>query len=263
MTVQPFPTPHYRHAIVLDIDDTLYLERDYVASGFRAVGRYVASTRGVSRFADVAALHFAMGRRGDIFDRTLATLGMADDPMLIGDLVALYRAHDPEISLERDATRFLRRFPRDCGLAILSDGFLIAQRAKIAALDLPAARFDRIILTDVYGREGWKPNPCGFVEIQDHFGLPATQIVYIADNPQKDFLAPQALGWRTIRMRRPGGLHRDLRCTPAVDLEIEHFDMLDGAALEGLFATIRQAPATQNDDRPENRETRGPPGRIA
>ena len=30
---------------------------------------------------------------------------------------------------------------------------------------------------------------------------------FLADNPAKDFQAPDALGWRTLRIRRPGGLH--------------------------------------------------------
>ena len=31
--------------------------------------------------------------------------------------------------------------------------------------------------------------------------------VYVADNPRKDFIAPRALGWRTVRIRRRGGEH--------------------------------------------------------
>ena len=36
---------------------------------------------------------------------------------------------------------------------------------------------------------------------------PANLHVYVADDPLKDFAAPRQLGWLTIRVRRPGGLH--------------------------------------------------------
>jgi putative hydrolase of the HAD superfamily len=40
---------------------------------------------------------------------------------------------------------------------------------------------------------------------------PADRLVYVADNPLKDFLAPKARGWRTLRIARPERIHR----TPA------------------------------------------------
>ena len=49
----------------------------------------------------------------------------------------------------------------------------------------------------------------------------AAECVYVADNPTKDFAAPRALGWHTVRIRRPGGLHAGLAHSPhEVDHEI-------------------------------------------
>jgi putative hydrolase of the HAD superfamily len=50
--------------------------------------------------------------------------------------------------------------------------------------------------------------------------------VYVADNPIKDFAGPRRLGWRTVRIRRPGGLHADLPSGDDVEQEIASLDEL-------------------------------------
>ena len=54
--------------VVFDLDDTLYLERDYVRSGFRAVDAWLAS-RGILGFFGEAWANFENGLRGKAFDR--------------------------------------------------------------------------------------------------------------------------------------------------------------------------------------------------
>ena len=33
--------------------------------------------------------------------------------------------------------------------------------------------------------------------------------VYISDNPKKDFIAPNKLGWKSIRYKNPVGIYKD------------------------------------------------------
>ena len=66
-----------------------------------------------------------------------------------------------------------------------------------------------IILTDTWGREFWKPHPLSFEFLAKEWGLENDQLVYIGDNPAKDFIAPKRLGWRTIRLKIQGQLHYD------------------------------------------------------
>ncbi len=77
---------------VFDIDDTLYLERDYASSGFEAVDDWLREQKHVSGFADAAKRLFTDGRRGDIFDVALTTLGVANIAALVPQLVDVYRA---------------------------------------------------------------------------------------------------------------------------------------------------------------------------
>lgn len=59
------------HCVVFDIDDTLYLERDYVRSGFLAVEGIVAERFAARGFADQAWAAFERGVRGTIFNECL------------------------------------------------------------------------------------------------------------------------------------------------------------------------------------------------
>jgi putative hydrolase of the HAD superfamily len=193
--------------IVFDLDDTLYLERDYAFSGFSAVAEWLERTRGIGGFEEQARIAFAAGERKRVFDAALTALRVDPTPTLITALVQTYRSHRPDIRLAEDTERFLARWPADQPLALLTDGFHQSQRNKVAALGLDAGRFDPIVYTDEWGAEFWKPHQRGFDLIAGKFGLPPTSLAYIADNPAKDFMTPRALGWRTVRIDRPQGVH--------------------------------------------------------
>jgi len=201
---------------VLDIDDTLYLERDYVQSGFYAVGRWLAENHNVKNFFERAWALFKSGSRGNIFDTALENLGVFDKE-LVGHLVHLYRSHYPDIFLQSDAMEFLRRHKQD-DLAIISDGYSSAQWAKIRALNLEQY-VDKIIVTDDWGKEFWKPNPRAYILAQG--GCYPEECVYVADNPLKDFKAPARLGWApSVRIRRKESLHYEID-TPESCVEID------------------------------------------
>jgi putative hydrolase of the HAD superfamily len=192
--------------IVLDIDDTLYLERDYVFSGFRAVGDWLLSNYCAAGFFEIAWNYFLTGSRGDIFNKSLQDINIVDKK-LVAMMVEVYRTHDPDIHLLTDALSFLQNHS-STELAIISDGYSASQGAKIRALDLEK-HVGAIIVTDNWGREYWKPHSRAFETVQQGY-LPA-RCVYIADNPLKDFIAPARLGWMpSIRIRRAESMHYDV-----------------------------------------------------
>jgi putative hydrolase of the HAD superfamily len=192
--------------VVFDLDDTLYLERDFVRSGFAAVGGWLKAHYGISDFEAHAWELFLAGRRGDVFDRALAELGLDPQPELVRRLVGVYREHLPSIRLEPAAADLLGALSGRCRLAVLTDGYHGTQGRKIAALAL-AARCRPIVCTDQWGRAHWKPSPRGFLHIQQALEALPERCIYIGDNPAKDFRAPKALGWRTLRVRHALGEH--------------------------------------------------------
>ena len=90
-------------------------------------------------------------------------------------------------------------------MALLSDVPLASQVAKARAHGMQ--RWCSVqVFTDVWGSAGRKLAQIGFRQIQAI--LPSLgPYAYIADNPLKDFIAPRELGWRTVRVRREGGLY--------------------------------------------------------
>lgn len=211
---------------VLDLDDTLYLERDYVRSGFAALGRWMGETRGIVGFEGVANAHFARGARGNIFNLALADLGA--DEALVSTLVDLYREHSPDIRLAADASEFLGSLKGRMPLGIVSDGPFASQSRKITALGLDAVA-SPVILTEQHGRDFHKPSTRAFHEIEAAWGLSGRSLVYVADNPEKDFQGPHALGWQTIRIVRQDGIHSGQPSPEGlVSLHITSFDALSG-----------------------------------
>lgn len=189
--------------IVLDLDDTLYPERDYARSGLRAAAHRARELEELPDLEERMLALFDAGQRGTIFNRALTeTLGAAD-PLLVEAMVAAYRAHEPEIALFEDAVWALDWAGRSGPMALLTDGYHQTQMLKVVALGI-VHRFHTIVYTDALGgRDWWKPNPAGFEHIEKATG--GSRLVYVADNPRKDFIAPNHLGWLTVRVLRPEG----------------------------------------------------------
>jgi putative hydrolase of the HAD superfamily len=211
--------------VVFDIDDTLYLERDYVRSGFQAVASLVQSRMGVTDFFDHAWRAFEAGVRQKIFDAALADCGIDPEPGLIAALVRQYRAHRPRIELLPDALDCLRRLHGRVGLAALTDGPFESQRAKADALGL-VRWLAPIVFTDALGPRFRKPALTGFRLIEEQMGGADALYAYVADNPAKDFVGPNSLRWKTVRVRRPGSLHWAKDSGAGVDAEIQNLSGL-------------------------------------
>lgn len=194
--------------VVFDLDDTLYLERNYAISGFRTVAEWAKTKLGIEGLFEVAWAQFLHGDRSRIFDAVLRTYGLEPDPEVITAMVSAYRNHLPDIALEPDVLAWLATAPSDLGLAIITDGYREAQERKIAALGLPSLGFDPIFVTDIWGRECWKPHERAYLAVHEHFGLSPQDYTYVADNPRKDFVTPNALGWHTIQILRPDRVHQ-------------------------------------------------------
>lgn len=220
------PNPLGVDAIVLDIDDTLYLERDYVRSGFEAVGRWAQRELGVDDFAARAWAAFERGSRRTIFDEVLTDCGARTDDATITELVARYRTHPPSIVLAADAEAGLDRWHGAAALAAITDGPLSSQQAKARALGLERWT-STVVFTASLGPGKGKPDPAAFELVQEELAVDGKGCVYVADNPAKDFVGPKALGWRTVRVRRRLGLHAEIDSGTDVDHEITTLEQLD------------------------------------
>ncbi len=215
----------FDRCLVFDIDDTLYLEMDYVRSGFQAVGHYLKKEMNLEGFYQIAWDLFEKGTRRTIFNEALKQLGLAHDQQTILNLVAVYRHHQPQIKLLPDALACLKAFHGQAAMAVITDGPPSSQQAKVQALQLEQW-INPIILTATLGDHASKPNPLSFQLVQNATGCQGAQCVYLADNTQKDFIAPHQMGWHTVRIQRPGGLHYHQPSGADVQWELSSFDEL-------------------------------------
>lgn len=189
--------------LVFDLDDTLYLERHFAFSGYRHLDALIRHGTGRSGFEAACRALFETGERKRIFDRACEEIGLAPTPARIGDLVAAYREHRPDIALCNDAAHFLRNAKGPLGL--ITDGPEVTQRNKIAVLGL-SRWIAHIRPTGAWPPGFGKPHPRAFLEMEQAAG-PIGRMVYVADNPAKDFVTPKARGWLTIQILRPEAVH--------------------------------------------------------
>ena len=214
----------------MDLDDTLYLERDYVRSGFSAVAEWVAARFSVDGFAERAYQCFLSGRRGDIFNAVLEELACPVQGGEIAEMVRVYRQHEPVISLLTDAAAFLEFCQGKFVMALLSDGSLDSQSRKVRALGIERF-FAEVVLTARWPGFG-KPDPRAFQLVEKRLGGGGMQFCYVADNVKKDFQAPLHLGWSTVRIRRNHGIYATLE--PTEDAA-PHFEITDLTDLQVLL----------------------------
>ncbi|MDR1817214.1 MAG: HAD family hydrolase [Puniceicoccales bacterium] len=205
--MKPPPVSAPESVVVFDLDDTLFPERDYVESGFRAAGERVEQLFGREGFTSAALARFNNGERGKIFDAALGDLRIPASPAAVRELVRVYREHAPVLTLgdaEKTLLRELRASQRRLG--IITDGYLEVQKRKVAALGI-APLVDVVIYSDTWGREAWKPSARPFRELENALRAPPAQCLYVADNPQKDFIGARTAGWRSVRLRLPNREH--------------------------------------------------------
>jgi len=199
--------------VVFDLDDTLYDEIDYCRSGFTAAAEFLAALPkmpSAERIFEVFWQQFTAGNRTKTFNTALEELGItsaqANSNNLITDLIEVYRNHVPKITLPADSKDVLDQLTGKYTLSLITDGFLPAQKLKVQALGIEKY-FKCIIYTEALGREFWKPSPVGFKKIMQILNTEPKNIVYLADNEKKDFIAPNKLGFLTVQLIRPERIH--------------------------------------------------------
>ena len=223
--------PKFR-AIILDLDDTLYPERDYVLSGFRAVARWLEPQLNLpaEQTSEELKQLFDEGARINTFNTWLSTrkIDAEQAEQWVSGMLDIYRSHTPEISLSTEVVNVLEQLRRDSMLGLITDGRRQQQRKKVDALDL-ARWFTAIVVSDELGQEHWKPSPKPYLTVLEQLNITAKEAIYVADNPTKDFLGARRVGMASLRLRCDGRLHcRVEPPTPdhAPDAEIERFGEL-------------------------------------
>lgn len=189
-------------AVVFDLDDTLYSEKEYVRSGYRVVSEILPQIEDCEE-----KLWRAFEEGKSVFDDVLKKENIYTDD-LKRKCLNTYRFQQPDIHLYDGVSEMLVCL-RTAGykLGVITDGRPEGQRAKIEALRLEKYA-DYIIITDELGGiEYRKPNETAFRLIRDKFQIKFSEMCYVGDNIKKDFIAPEKLGMKSIWFRNKDGLY--------------------------------------------------------
>ncbi len=217
--VIPYIKENKISGVIFDMDDTLYPETDYVKSGYRKIAESgLLGERDPRETAEALWKAFLTGEPA--IDRVLSGYGLTDasgapDPELKQRLLTIYREQEPDIRLYPEAREVLDRLKQMPGVetGLITDGRPGGQHAKIRSLGI-GEDFAEILITDeLAGSTGdpllfRKPDPLSFTLMQRRMRLPAGRMVYIGDNPAKDFAAPLSLGMHALWFDNPGAYRR-------------------------------------------------------
>jgi putative hydrolase of the HAD superfamily len=223
-------------AIAFDLDDTLFPERDYAFSGFRAVAEWAQETLGIEASQTERELrqYFDAGVRGDTFNRWLSAHRFLAEAWL-EQMIQVYRAHRPQLSPFPDVPEALSNLSTQYRLGLITQGHAPGQRRKLAALGLDG-RFEQVIVLGEDRRDLWKPNPYPFQSWLRAMGLRGDETAYVGDNPVRDFFGSRRLGMWTVRVRRAGGQHAEEE--PATPEHAPHIELPDLRQLPGALRDL-------------------------
>ncbi len=182
-----------KKVIVFDLDDTLFKEIEYLKSAFFSISRKIAMHANIEESLIYNTMIELYTSKQNVFTEILRKFKTSYS---IDDLIKLYRNHTPNIVLSKEVHQVLNVLKEEkIPLGLLTDGRSLQQRSKIKALGL-SEYFSEIIISEEFGTE--KPNKANYVFFENN--LEGTDYYYIGDNIKKDFITPNELGWKTIRL---------------------------------------------------------------
>lgn len=195
-------------AIIFDLDDSLYDEKQFVQSGFNEVAQFLSLKSSYEKEEIVKILFDALSAhgRGKVFDIVLEKINLFQDN-LVEDLVNVYRNHEPNIEPYSDTISVLGSLKSEgFKVGLITDGNVVTQKNKVRALKLQKY-FDCMIFSDDYGSENQKPSEVPYRKAVELLGVDMQKSVYVGDNPRKDFITAKKLGMYTMRILK--GQYKD------------------------------------------------------
>lgn len=185
--------------VIFDLDDTLFPEKEYIRSGYRAVAEYL----GDKKIADELWEKFEAGRLA--IDEVLKRLGREDE---VAECVRVYHEHKPMIHFYDGASELINELKlRGIKVGIITDGRSNGQRNKIEALGLEKMMADIIVTDELGGTQFRKPCDIAFRIMARRWRMDYENMLYIGDNVGKDFQAPRQLGMWCIWFQNEDGVY--------------------------------------------------------
>lgn len=197
-------------AVVFDLDDTLYMENEFVEYGLKNAANVAETVYGIVN-ANEKIRSLYQESKVNVFDRLVNAEKIKDKEIAVAGLVKAYRNCEPvSLHCNPGILQLLQTLrSKKISTGIITDGIVNVQKSKIKALGIQEY-IDEIVITDELGGvQCRKPNPIGFEKMLKMLDVKPQEMVYIGDNPNKDFAIKKYLPIITARVDVPNGIYRN------------------------------------------------------
>lgn len=183
--------------VVFDLDDTLFKEIDFLKSAFKEIANWLKDSFDVDGSYSNMIIWYS--QKQNVFEELNRSYKLN---LPISTYLEIYRNHVPSITLNKETKTTLATLKQQGHqLGIITDGRSVTQRNKIRSLGLTEfIKEEDILISEEFGAT--KPEQANYLFFSEKYS--GYQAYYVGDNIQKDFLAPNRLGWKTIGLLDDG-----------------------------------------------------------
>jgi len=185
--------------LIFDLDDTLYPEIDFFNEGLQSVAEFIETKYELPKdevLIDLQKLYTAHGRN---FLFNTWTDNNRLPKRLIREMVSVYRQHPIKLSIPDDNLAAISNFAGNKYL--VTDGNKIVQKNKINSFGLSKI-LKKCFITNQYGIQFQKPSLYCFDLIRQRENVDWSDLVYVGDNPSKDFVSLNSVGAITVHSKQ-------------------------------------------------------------
>lgn len=186
---------------IFDLDDTIYRERDFFINGIKAISKKFSKKlkkKSILIHNQILKDVKKNGRK-KFLDRFLKKNNIYSKKNLRNAL-KIFRFNDLKLNPYIDFLTFLSNIKNEKKY-IVTDGHKIVQKKKISSLGIKKY-FDKILISRNYKISFEKPSLFCFKKIKKLQNCKWKNMIYIADNPNKDFVNLNKAGCNTVRIVR-------------------------------------------------------------
>lgn len=179
-----------KKVICFDLDDTLHKEINYLHAAYRLIAKAVFGEEWEIHYRQMLQWYEA---KEDVFQKICDMVPSVKKAGLLN--MYRYDVHELMLPIEVDEV-LLALKASGAKFGLITDGRSLTQRNKIQALGLGKYFADEdIVISEEFGSE--KPSLANYEYFMQRYSE-ATEFVYVGDNPKKDFVGANALGWTTV-----------------------------------------------------------------
>lgn len=212
------------NAVIFDLDNVLYDEREYIKAAYRNIARFISERYGSEEELIYNKLLNDLQEKTSMYPRLfndlLLDLGL--DQKLLPDLLKIYSNTTLDLRLYSASERILAILKKQgIRLGLVTNGNPETQKNKVQLLQIEKY-FDSI----VYARDTVKdkPDPEVYKVILRALCVKPEEAVFVGDNPYTDFCGAKQLGVKTVRLLC--GEYKDIKLAKyyEADITVETLD---------------------------------------